>query len=244
MASGKVGLFIGLYYYGRIETLMRRIRQLPWVTYTILLIQVIVFGWEILQGGSENISALVAAGAKVNGLVAQGQWWRLITPIFVHIGWQHILINSLTLYFMGQQLEFLYGPLKFIGLYLLSGIGGNLMSFAFGSSASLSAGASTSLFGLFGLYVTLGLIFRKNEVIRQWAQQFLLLIILNLGTDTFMGGIDIWGHIGGALTGCLLGFVISVPQMQNSLSRLGRIISIVILLVLAVVLYQIGVARA
>lgn len=244
MASGKVGLFIGLYYYGRIETLMRRIRQLPWVTYTILLIQVIVFGWEILQGGSENIFALVAAGAKVNGLVAQGQWWRLITPIFVHIGWQHILINSLTLYFMGQQLEFLYGPLKFIGLYLLSGIGGNLMSFAFGSSASLSAGASTSLFGLFGLYVTLGLIFRKNEVIRQWAQQFLLLIILNLGTDIFMGGIDIWGHIGGALTGCLLGFVISVPQMQNSLSRLGRIISIVILLVLAVVLYQIGVARA
>lgn len=244
MASGKVGLFIGLYYYGRIETLMRRIRQLPWVTYTILLIQVIVFGWEILQGGSENISALVAAGAKVNGLVAQGQWWRLITPIFVHIGWQHILINSLTLYFMGQQLEFLYGPLKFIGLYLLSGIGGNLMSFAFGSSASLSAGASTSLFGLFGLYVTLGLIFRRNEVIRQWAQQFLLLIILNLGTDIFMGGIDIWGHIGGALTGCLLGFVISVPQMQNSLSRLGRIISIVILLVLAVVLYQIGVARA
>lgn len=244
MASGKVGLFIGLYYYGRIETLMRRIRQLPWVTYTILLIQVIVFGWEILQGGSENISALVAAGAKVNGLVAQGQWWRLITPIFVHIGWQHILINSLTLYFMGQQLEFLYGPLKFIGLYLLSGIGGNLMSFAFGSSASLSAGASTSLFGLFGLYVTLGLIFRKNEVIRQWAQQFLLLIILNLGTDIFMGSIDIWGHIGGALTGCLLGFVISVPQMQNSLSRLGRIISIVILLVLAVVLYQIGVARA
>lgn len=223
---------------------MRRIRQLPWATYTILLIQVIVFGWEILQGGSENISALVAAGAKVNGLVAQGQWWRLITPIFVHIGWQHILINSLTLYFMGQQLEFLYRPLKFIGLYLLSGIGGNLMSFAFGSSASLSAGASTSLFGLFGLYVTLGLIFRKNEVIRQWAQQFLLLIILNLGTDIFMGGIDIWGHIGGALTGCLLGFVISVPQMQNSLSRLGRIISIVILLVLAVVLYQIGVARA
>ncbi|NUG67446.1 rhomboid family intramembrane serine protease [Lactobacillus mellis] len=223
---------------------MRRIRQLPWATYTILLIQVIVFGWEILQGGSENISALVAAGAKVNGLVAQGQWWRLITPIFVHIGWQHILINSLTLYFMGQQLEFLYGPLKFIGLYLLSGIGGNLMSFAFGSSASLSAGASTSLFGLFGLYVTLGLIFRKNEVIRQWSQQFLLLIILNLGTDIFMGGIDIWGHIGGALTGCLLGFVISVPQMQNSLSRLGRIISIVILLVLAVVLYQIGVARA
>lgn len=223
---------------------MRRIRQLPWATYTILLLQVIVFGWEILQGGSENISALVAAGAKVNGLVAQGQWWRLITPIFVHIGWQHILINSLTLYFMGQQLEFLYGPLKFIGLYLLSGIGGNLMSFAFGSSASLSAGASTSLFGLFGLYVTLGLIFRKNEVIRQWAQQFLLLIILNLGTDIFMGGIDIWGHIGGALTGCLLGFVISVPQMQNSLSRLGRIISIVILLVLTVVLYQIGVARA
>lgn len=222
---------------------MKKIRQLPLATYAILLIQLIVFGWEILQGGSENISALVASGAKVNGLITQGQWWRLVTPIFVHIGWQHILINSLTLYFMGQQLEFLYGPLKFIVLYLLSGIGGNLMSFALGNNTSLSAGASTSLFGLFGLYVTLGLIFRKNNVLRQWAQQFLLLIILNLGTDIFMGGIDIWGHIGGALTGFLLGFVISVPQMKNSMSQLGRIIIIVVLIVLAVALYQIGVAR-
>lgn len=222
---------------------MKKIRQLPLATYAILLIQLIVFGWEILQGGSENISALVASGAKVNGLITQGQWWRLITPIFVHIGWQHILINSLTLYFMGQQLEFLYGPLKFIVLYLLSGIGGNLMSFALGNNTSLSAGASTSLFGLFGLYVTLGLIFRKNNVLRQWAQQFLLLIILNLGTDIFMGGIDIWGHIGGALTGFLLGFVISVPQMKNSMSQLGRIIIILVLIVLAVALYQIGVAR-
>ncbi|MBA1435300.1 rhomboid family intramembrane serine protease, partial [Bombilactobacillus bombi] len=218
---------------------MKQLRQQPWATYLILVIQFLVFILEIVRGGSQNLAALVAVGAKVNGLVAQGQWWRLITPIFVHIGWEHILINSLTLYFMGQQLEFIYGPLKFILIYLLSGIGGNLMSFAFGSSTSLSAGASTSLFGLFGIYVALGLVFKSNQGMRQWSQQFLVLIVFNLVADIFMGGIDIWGHIGGAIVGFLLGFIISILQMKNAQSRLWRIISIVGLILLSVVLYRI-----
>ncbi|RHW49611.1 rhomboid family intramembrane serine protease [Bombilactobacillus bombi] len=223
---------------------MRKIQQRPWATYVILIIQLVVFGWEIFKGGSQNIAALLASGAKVNSLVAQGEWWRLVTPIFVHIGWQHILINSLTLYFMGQQLEFLYGPLKFSIIYLLSGIGGNLMSFAFGSQNSISAGASTSLFGLFGLYVALGIIFKNNQVIRQWSQQFLILIVFNLVADIFIGDIDIWGHVGGALVGFLVGWIITIPQMKNALPKLWRIISTVGLIVLAIVLYRIGVVRA
>ncbi|AXX64313.1 MAG: rhomboid family intramembrane serine protease [Lactobacillus sp.] len=223
---------------------MRKIQQRPWATYVILIIQLVVFGWEIFKGGSQNIAALLASGAKVNSLVAQGEWWRLITPIFVHIGWQHILINSLTLYFMGQQLEFLYGPLKFSIIYLLSGIGGNLMSFAFGSQNSISAGASTSLFGLFGLYVALGIIFKNNQGIRQWSQQFLILIVFNLVADIFIGDIDIWGHVGGALVGFLVGWIITIPQMKNALPKLWRIISTVGLIVLAIVLYRIGVVRA
>ncbi|MCO6541683.1 MAG: rhomboid family intramembrane serine protease [Lactobacillus sp.] len=223
---------------------MRRIQQRPWATYVILIIQLVVFGWEIFKGGSQNIAALLASGAKVNSLVAQGEWWRLVTPIFVHIGWQHILINSLTLYFMGQQLEFLYGPLKFSIIYLLSGIGGNLMSFAFGSQNSISAGASTSLFGLFGLYVALGIIFKNNQGIRQWSQQFLILIVFNLVADIFIGDIDIWGHVGGALVGFLVGWIITIPQMKNALPKLWRIISTVGLIVLAIVLYRIGVVRA
>lgn len=223
---------------------MRKIQQRPWATYIILIIQLVVFGWEIFKGGSQNIAALLASGAKVNSLVAQGEWWRLVTPIFVHIGWQHILINSLTLYFMGQQLEFLYGPLKFSIIYLLSGIGGNLMSFAFGSQNSISAGASTSLFGLFGLYVALGIIFKNNQGIRQWSQQFLILIVFNLVADIFIGDIDIWGHVGGALVGFLVGWIITIPQMKNALPKLWRIISTVGLIVLAIVLYRIGVVRA
>lgn len=223
---------------------MRKIQQRPWATYVILIIQLVVFGWEIFKGGSQNIAALLVSGAKVNSLVAQGEWWRLITPIFVHIGWQHILINSLTLYFMGQQLEFLYGPLKFSIIYLLSGIGGNLMSFAFGSQNSISAGASTSLFGLFGLYVALGIIFKNNQGIRQWSQQFLILIVFNLVADIFIGDIDIWGHVGGALVGFLVGWIITIPQMKNALPKLWRIISTVGLIVLAIVLYRIGVVRA
>ncbi|UQS83387.1 rhomboid family intramembrane serine protease [Bombilactobacillus thymidiniphilus] len=217
----------------------QKIKNYPIATYGLLIIQVLVFLWEQTHGGSYNTQTLIQAGAKVDSFIIAGQWWRLITPIFVHIGWMHILLNSLTLYFVGIHLELMYGKMRFLILYLLSGIGGNLMSFALGNPETISAGASTSLFGLFGVYVALGIVFRGNSGVKQWSNQFLVLIFLNLVTDLFAGNIDIWGHVGGALSGVLLGIVISLPQVKEKF--IWRFISTLLLLLGWILFYFMGV---
>ena len=98
----------------------------------------------------------------------------------------------------------------FRSIYLLSGICGNIASFAF--TPAVSAGASTALFGLFGAYLMLGEAFRDNPYIQAIAKQFLVLVVLNLLGD-LSGSIDLWGHLGGLLSGFLLGYVVGAPQV-------------------------------
>lgn len=218
-------------------------RQLTWATYGLLTVQIGVFLWETLNGGSFNTQTLISAGARLNGLIAQGQWWRLLTPLFVHIGWSHLIINSLTLYFVGIQLERLYGSGRFLIMYLVSGIGGNLFGWAFGNANALAAGASTSLFGLFGIFAALGFIFANNPAVKEWSKQFIVLIVLNLITDLFMGQIDIWGHIGGVISGILLAGLIPVPQQTSNLALSKRLFCGGLLVILALGLSYLGVQR-
>ena len=114
-----------------------------------------------------------------------------------------------TLYFLGMQIEYLFGPWRFLVIYLVSGICGNSASFAF--TPAISAGASTALFGLFGAYLMLGESFRNDPYIRTIAKQFLVLVVLNLLSD-LTGSIDLWGHLGGLIGGFLLGYVVGAPQ--------------------------------
>lgn len=184
-------------------------RKRPTATYILLIINISVYLLMTVAGGSQNTGVLLAFGAKVNFLIAQGQWWRLFNPMFIHIGLEHLVLNMVTLYFIGLQIETLFGKWRFVTLYLLSGLGGNIASFAF--SPGISAGASTSIFGLFGAFLMLGESFRDNPYIRATAKQCLLLVILNLGLG--LRGIDIAGHIGGLLAGFLAAYVIGVPNI-------------------------------
>ena len=147
------------------------------VTHLFLAIQIVIFLLMTLNGGSTNVLTLILFGAKFNPAIAQGEWWRLIAPMFIHIGFTHILVNSITLYYLGTQMESLYGSLRFALIYLLSGLMGNLMSFAFNDS--ISVGASTSLFGLFAAAIVLGRQFPYNLGIQQMARSFTMLIFLN-----------------------------------------------------------------
>ena len=82
-------------------------------------------------------------------VVYLNEYWRFFTPIFLHFGLAHFAINSVILYYMGQQVEAIYGHSRFFALYLLSGIMGNTMSFAFNQIGVQSAGASTSFIRTF-----------------------------------------------------------------------------------------------
>lgn len=201
-------------------------RDQPFVTWFLLIAIAVVFLLESISGGSTNVNTLLTFGAKTNSLVQAGSWWRLITPIFVHIGVLHILTNGVTLYFVGMILEPLIGHVRFLLIFILSGITGNLASFAFGSSNSIAAGASTSLFGMFAAFLALAVIYRENHFLSELGKTFLALIIINLLLDFTAAGIDIWGHIGGALGGFLLGAAFGLPGIKrpNMLIRIGSVL--------------------
>ncbi|GAA3635226.1 rhomboid family intramembrane serine protease [Lactobacillus hamsteri] len=179
------------------------------VTFGILVVLLLVFIAEIIMGGSENNSTLLKLGAMNNyTVVVGGQWWRLFTAQFLHIGILHLVSNAIIIYYMGMYMEPLLGHIRFLVIYLLSGVGGNLLSLALGNDFTISAGASTALFGLFGAMTAVGLHNRHNPVIAFLGRQAFALAIINLALDIFMPGIDIQGHIGGLISGFLLAVII------------------------------------
>ena len=187
-----------------------------YVTFGILVVLLAVFIGEIFMGGSENSYTLMKMGAMQNYAVVAGhQWWRLFTAQFLHIGVLHLVSNAVIIYYMGQYMEPMLGHLKFLILYLLSGIGGNLLSLALGSDGTISAGASTALFGLFGAMTAIGVRNMNNPLISYLGRQAFVLAIINIVLDLFAPNIDIQGHIGGFIAGFLLAIILGDRTMKT-----------------------------
>lgn len=189
---------------------IQRWKQGPFISYAILAVTGFMFLLQEILGGSTNQWVLVQLGAKVNELIVLGDWYRLITPMFLHIGLTHILFNALIIYFLGIQLETIFGHWRFLALYFLSGLAGNATSFAF--NQSISAGASTAIFGLFGSTLVLVKLFPGHPQIKAMAKNFTLLIILNLVFGIFSPNIDMAGHVGGLAGGYLITYALSTPR--------------------------------
>lgn len=193
---------------------LRNWRRYPVVTYGLLTITILIYALMSLSGGSQNPLTLVLFGAKVNELIVLGDWWRLITPMFLHIGFTHLLFNGLIVYFLGSQLEMIIGHLRYFLLYILSGILGNVASFALNNS--ISAGASTAIFGLFAATIVLGKLYPYQASIQQLSRNYLVLIILNVVFGLFSPTIDNAGHIGGLVGGYLIMYALSSPNVSNN----------------------------
>lgn len=185
----------------------------PVLVWGLLGFNFLVFVIETLLGGSENSATLVKLGAKVNVLIAMGEYWRLVTPMFLHIGVIHILVNSYALYVLGPEVEALFGRARFLSIYLLSGIAGNVMSYAF--TPNLSAGASTAIFGLVGAEMVF--FYRQRETLGAFGQRRLLnilsIIAINLFIGVSSGAVDNFGHAGGFIGGVVLGWLLC-PDYQ------------------------------
>jgi len=160
-----------------------------------------------VAGGSENLRVLIDFGAKFNPLIVlEQEYWRLVTPMFLHIGLMHLAFNSYALLAFGRDVENLFGRSRFLALYLLSGVGGAVASFV--GNDAISAGASGAVFGLVGAMLVFLLVYRN--VFGQWGRQrltnLLFIVALNLALGFAGGGIDNLGHIGGLLAGLALGW--------------------------------------
>ncbi|MFN4190879.1 MAG: rhomboid family intramembrane serine protease [Pseudothermotoga sp.] len=184
------------------------------VTYLILVINITV---AILMFFVESFSSIrnqaylyIRFGAQYGLLVSNGEWYRLITAIFVHGGFLHLLFNSYALFYFGNIVESIYGVEKFVFAYLLTGIAGNLATH-FLYYRAISVGASGAIFGLVGMLFALG--FRRDTpfFMRQFTGYALLpMIIFNIIYGFMPGtGINNAAHIGGFLTGMILGYLMT-----------------------------------
>jgi rhomboid protease GluP len=185
----------------------------PVVTYVLLGIIGVVFLLETLAGGSTDTEALVRMGAKVSPLIAAGEYWRLFTAMFLHIGLLHLFFNGYALIAIGTELERILGWGRFLAIFVFSGLFGSLASYAF--SASLSAGASGAIFGIIGALAAFFL--RHRQQLGAWGQRRLLniafLLVINLVLGFTQPGIDNMAHLGGLVAGFALGWALS-PRYQ------------------------------
>lgn len=212
------------------------LQRKPFVTYGFLAITILMFLIMTFNGGSENPWTLVFFGAKINELIILGEWWRLITPTFLHIGFTHLLFNVVIIYFLGTQLEMIIGHLRFFVLYLLSGLLGNTASFALNDS--ISAGASTAIFGMFATTIVLAKLYPYHSGIQRLSRDYLVLIIINVVLGFFSDSIDNAGHLGGMLGGYLAMYALSSKNAVNNPSKrrikygLAYLTSLIILIVI------------
>ncbi|MFD1706960.1 rhomboid family intramembrane serine protease [Siminovitchia sediminis] len=145
--------------------------------------------------------------AGTNILILMGEYWRLVTPIFVHVGFAHLLFNSFSLVLFGPALERALGKFQFLLVYIICGVAANVATLIIKPPYYTHIGASGAIFGLFGIY--LAVIFFKKEAMPQHGKQVILPIAaLSVIMTFFQSNINITGHIFGLIAGILVGIVL------------------------------------
>ncbi|HZT95433.1 MAG TPA: rhomboid family intramembrane serine protease [Chloroflexota bacterium] len=208
----------------RSQFISRIRKNAPLVTYTLLGLIWLVFVFELMYpGGPGTERDLLQFGALQPTLVEHGEWWLLLTAMFVHVSYLHIGFNSIALYSIGTLVERIYGAVRFAVIYFVSGLVASLASFVFmvltNQPNQVAAGASGAIFGLAGVVIVLGVL-RHSIVPRAVALQLslfmLVLIVVNIGFDAFTPGIDIRAHIGGLVVGLILGYFMAPREVAPS----------------------------
>jgi rhomboid protease GluP len=202
-------------------------------TYILVGINVAVFLWMVFSGvsfQSPTSADLIHFGANsTSRVLMHGEWYRLLTAIFVHVGWIHLATNMWCLWNLGMLGEPLLGPFGLAAVYVLTGVAGNLLSMAvnvFAGNESVGAGASGAVFGIAGILIVL-LSNRKLpipwEELRRLRRSVIQFAVLNLvigGATIFVDliRIDNFAHIGGFVSGLSLGPAL-VPRMTSGRER-------------------------
>src|SRR6185436_8356331 len=170
--------------------------------------------------------ALVAWGADYGPLTTHGQWWRLVTATFVHIGLTHLLVNMFALFVIGRFTERLFGNAGFLVLYLLGGIAASLTSLSIHPATIVSAGASGAIFALYGGLIGF-LLVRRSAMSYATSTSLALnaagFVAFNLFYGLTKAHIDMAAHVGGLLAGVPIGAAMAFdPATTAGAERLWR----------------------
>ena len=187
----------------------------PYLTYLIILVNVIVFQQENQWGGTENLQTLHTLGALTTEDVLKGEWWRLVTANFLHHGWFHLGANMLGLYYIGSIIESYLGRIRYLLIYFSSGcLSMILMVFYFlkiGEPQTLLVGASAAIMGLI---VAMGAIFlqdwwqEKSSLARQRFMFVLLVVGIQFLIDYNTPHVSLISHVFGLIIGFMVGLIL------------------------------------
>lgn len=188
--------------------------KVPYVTYFLIAVNIIFFVIPLLLGDYDYI---INSGSVHGPSIRAGQYYRLLTGMFLHGSIWHIFFNCYALYVIGSQIESFLGKTKYIIIYFFSGIMGSLFSMIFGG-ATASIGASGAIFGLMGALVYFGYYYRiyLGTVLKS---QIIPLILFNLVLGFILPGIDNFGHIGGLLGGLLITRALGVKDKTTTFEK-------------------------
>lgn len=180
----------------------------------VYLLIVLIGGQQAAQGGLEILTpdsdTLVRLGLHVPPLVAEGEWWRLVMPVFLHLGLLHIVMNTLVLWVTGRQLEHDIGSAAFFFMYIASGV----LGFALSQVAGLGGGgASGAVAGILGCTIVKRRI-SDGDFRHPVTQQAIQLVVLNAVFGLAVARVNNVAHLGGLLTGAALGVAFGVWERK------------------------------
>ena len=180
------------------------------ITYVLIVINIIIYLFMEILGNTESAAFMMEHGAIYPPYILEdGEYWRLLTATFLHFGLPHLLNNMVILGSAGQILERAMGKWKFLVLYLVSGIGGSLLSYGqmlYSGDYKVSAGASGAVFGIIGALAWI-VIIHKGKYETLTGKGLIAMVVLCLYYGITAGNVDNWGHIGGFLMGFLISMI-------------------------------------
>ncbi|MDY0939571.1 MULTISPECIES: rhomboid family intramembrane serine protease [Priestia] len=174
------------------------------VTFTLICIHIAL--WLLAALPSHLAESFIHQLIGVNSLISQGDYWRLFTPIFLHLSFSHLLFNSFSLFLLGPGAERILSSYKFLLFYLTCGLLGNIVTFLIQSSFYSHVGASGAIFGLLGFY--LYLVIKQKHMLSKSNQQIIVVfLIIGLLSGLLTPGTNNTAHFGGGIAGFLLAFL-------------------------------------
>lgn len=187
----------------RRESLRQYVRWYPVTASLIVVNGCLVLLMEIV-GSPKSSMTLLRFGAMFDLFGYKPEWWRFVTAIFLHAGWEHLLFNCFALYVFAPPLERMLGHVRYFAYYVLCGVIGNLFSYALHVREYIGVGASGAIYGIYAAYLFIAL-FRKDLL--DFSSRTIIKTIVIVGfihSLVMFWRIDLWAHLGGFAGGFLL----------------------------------------
>ncbi|MDS3921816.1 rhomboid family intramembrane serine protease [Staphylococcus epidermidis] len=215
----------------------KHIQRFTPITYTLILINIVIWLCMILYLNRFSDVKLLEVGGLVHFNVVHGEWYRLISSMFLHFNFEHILMNMLSLFIFGKIVESIIGSWRMLIIYIISGLYGNFVSLSF-NTTTISVGASGAIFGLIGSIFVI--MYLSKNFNKKMIGQLLIALVVLIVFSLFMSNINIMAHLGGFISGVLITLIGYYFKTQRSLFWSFLIVFLLIFIILQIRIFTIS----